>query len=81
MKLPGICQGCHAPVFWNGKRWKNPGQWGGVHRCKPDGLVICGTLMPYIKERCARRLGHRGDHRSRYAMDNAARARRTGWAA
>ena len=76
---PAPCQGCHSPVYWNGKRWRNPGQRSGGHACKPDGIVICNGFMPQIKERCARRLGHLKEHRSRYAMDNAARARRSGW--
>ena len=80
MRLPGVCQGCRQPVVWNGKRWRNPRQTSGRHACKPDGYVLCGGFMPQVKERCARRLGHNQEHRSRYAMDNAARARRK-WAA
>jgi hypothetical protein len=77
---PVPCQGCRMPVIWNGKKWRNPGQTSGGHACKPDGYVICGALMPQIKERCARFLGHHNEHRSRYAMDNATRSRRK-WAA
>lgn len=78
---PLPCQGCARPVVWNGKRWRNVGQRSGGHACQPAVNVRCGALMPYIKERCARRLGHNDEHRSRYAMDNAARSRRSGWAA
>ena len=76
MRLPGKCQGCGALVYWTGKRWRNPGQWGGTHACKPDGYVVCGAFMRNAKERCARRLGHNDGHKTRWAMDNAAKWRR-----
>lgn len=43
----------------------------------------CGAWMPIALERCARAPGHSGtvrypDHRTRYAMECAARARRGG---
>jgi hypothetical protein len=79
VRLPGTCQGCGQTVFWNGKKWRNPRQTSGGHACKPDGFVLCGALMAQVKERCARKLGHHNEHRTRYAMDNAARARRSGW--
>ncbi len=73
--LPGRCQGCSARVVWNGKRWRNEGQRSGGHVC-PDDRPECGYLMPYIKERCARRPGHRDSHRSRWTLDDEARRRR-----
>jgi hypothetical protein len=39
--------------------------------------ILCGAWMRIAKERCARSSPHRGDHRSRYDMDNA-RAMQTG---
>lgn len=31
----------------------------------------CGEWLPYVRERCARRRGHRWEHRSAYALGNA----------
>lgn len=36
----------------------------------------CGVWMRNSKEPCARYEGHRGNHSTRYAMDNAMTARR-----
>ena len=38
--------------------------------------VLCGAPMPRARDRCARPVGHRTEHRSRYDMDNAARSKR-----
>lgn len=71
MRLPGVCISCREPVVWTGKRWRAPGQYGQTHRC----AVACGTWMPQADARCGRKPGHRWEHRSRYALDNQARAR------
>jgi hypothetical protein len=46
---------------------------------------LCGAILPYTGETCARYAGHAGGkgggHRSRWVMDNDARARRGKWAA
>lgn len=34
---------------------------------------VCGAWMPYARAGCARRPGHTTEHRSAYAMENAAR--------
>lgn len=34
-------------------------------------VELCPGWMRYVKERCNRRKGHKGPHRSKYAMDNA----------
>lgn len=34
-------------------------------------VELCGAWMPYAKETCQRRKGHKGWHRSKYAMGNA----------
>lgn len=38
---------------------------------------ICGALLGIIKEPCARMPGHTDSHRSKEAMENAAKARRS----
>ena len=37
--------------------------------------IRCDGILPVAKEPCARFAGHRHEHRSAYAMDNAARMR------
>lgn len=37
--------------------------------------ALCGAPLPIAGEPCARRAGHTTDHRSRYAMNNAYRAK------
>jgi hypothetical protein len=74
MNLPGVCVVCRAPVVWRGKSWKNPGQWGQRHRCPAD-RPICGAMMRYAGERCARKPGHTTEHRTAYALANDARSR------
>jgi hypothetical protein len=37
------------------------------------GRHTCDAWMRYAKERCARKPGHLGFHRTRWAMDNALR--------
>jgi hypothetical protein len=46
---------------------------GVAHRCKAK--YICGATMQG-GEFCGRRRGHRYGHRTRYALDNNARAKR-----
>jgi hypothetical protein len=72
---PVPCQGCRQPVTWSGYRWRNVNR--SAHHCAGPR---CGSLMPQAHERCARTAGHRHEHRSPYALANAARARRK-WAA
>ncbi len=36
-----------------------------------EKLPRCGVMMRYAQEPCARAVGHRGCHKTRYAMDNA----------
>ena len=79
LKLPGRCIVCGVDVVWYAKAWRKPST-GQRHRCAPD-RPTCGAWMPVARERCARRPGHAGTpldgwgHRTRYAMDNAIRAR------
>lgn len=44
----------------------HPGKCGRSIRANPQ----CGKLMRNLQEPCARRLGHAGGHKSRYALDN-----------
>jgi hypothetical protein len=80
---PLPCLTCKQPVWWDrvGPQLRlmqtSPGGRVRRHAC----LVACGAWMPFAKERCARRPGHRGSHRSRYVMDSEARMRRGKWAA
>jgi hypothetical protein len=84
---PMPCIGCGKPVFWEigGKApllMEHAGRLIRHHACRG----VCGAWMPNARERCARRAGHGGtvrypDHRTRYALDNAAFSRRQGWAA
>ena len=77
---PVPCQGCGVPVVWTGHRWRGVGQLGkGSHRC--ETATKCGAFMPNVRERCARRKGHGYEHRTAYALANAARAQRAGWTA
>ena len=69
IRLPGVCRACGLPVTFNGKRWIKPGSRGVAHACR----VTCGYWMPYARERCERRPGHGGDHRTGYALANDAR--------
>ena len=73
MNLPGVCIACRVPVVWHGEFW-----WEGLnhHRCNRKAIPVCESWMPHAKEFCARRRGHSNDHRTRYALDNDARARR-----
>lgn len=41
---------------------------------RTDRLPRCGVVMRQAKEPCARMAGHRGNHSTRYALDNAYRA-------
>ena len=77
---PVPCQGCGVPVVWTGHRWRGfPLLRGeGAHRCETS--TKCGAYMPQARERCGRRKGHGYEHRTAYALANAARARRK-WAA
>jgi len=81
IRLPGVCQDCRKPVHWNGFRWINstrtgapalPGD-GQRHACE----ARCGAWMPLAGDRCGRKPHANGYHRSRYAMDNECRAKRT----
>lgn len=80
---PMPCLNCKQPVWWDrvGPDLRLMETRHGRHRshgCPPTCLV----MLPNVKEPCARRRGHSGSHRSRYALDNAKRARRKfGWAA
>ncbi len=70
MRLPGVCIVCHRPVLWNGRFWKDPARgMGRQHVCSED-RPLCNGWMVQAKERCARSPGHRGYHRTRWAMDN-----------
>jgi hypothetical protein len=69
IRLPGRCVVCGRDVVWTGKSWKNPGQYGGKHRC-PEDRPTCNALMPMYGDRCARRPGHRFEHRSAYTQAN-----------
>jgi hypothetical protein len=72
---PVPCQGCGTAVIWTGHRWRAVGQRGNSsHRCEP--VTRCGAWMPQAKERCCRSPRHRHEHRTAYALENAARARR-----
>lgn len=83
---PCACQGCGALVYWTGSQW---GVARKRHICpiKRPAPHQCGAWMPMAREHCARRRGHsqdqlKGDsHLTRYAMDNRARSKRSGWAA
>jgi hypothetical protein len=70
LRLPGRCATCGGAIVFDGKRWVDRPRV--VHVC-PVERPTCGELMRYAKERCARTPGHRFEHRSRYAMDNARR--------
>lgn len=73
--LSGVrCQNCRRPVVWDrvGTYWQLiDAHRKRAHHCPP----ICGALLPIAGDRCARMLAHSGSHRSRWAMDNDARAR------
>lgn len=72
LRVPGVCATCRQSVTFDGKRWTD--RPGSSHACpKP----ACGAVMPYLHEPCARTRGHRYEHRSRYALENA-RIMRTG---
>lgn len=51
---------CARPVRHRGDCWPM------YQRFEP-----CGAWMRNVRERCARRRGHRWEHRSSYAMGNA----------
>ena len=70
---PVPCQGCRALVTWRDRRWRDGGR--RVHRC---AAPRCGAFMPQARERCARTAGHGYEHRTAYALANAADARRRG---
>lgn len=72
IRLPGVCVVCRKPVIWTGKMWSNPRLGGHRHVC-PKDRAVCGAYMPYAKERCARTPLHGYEHRTAYAMANAAR--------
>jgi len=74
MRLPGVCKACRAALFWNGSRWATPS--GQAHKCRRR----CGAFMPIPRDRCGRKPGHAGYHRSQYAMANE-RFAKTGRAA
>lgn len=76
---PMPCRTCKQPVWWDrvGSQMRLMGrprhdQGPRPHVCPP----ICLVMLPQVKEPCARKRGHSGAHRSRYAMDNATRSRR-----
>ena len=75
LRLPGVCSSCRQPVVFTGKRWQDPGRQS-AHVC-PVERPVCGAWMRVSRERCARRPGHRFEHRTAYALQNAARR----WAA
>ncbi len=67
MTLPGVCIKCRARVVWNGRYWRRPERgYMGPHVCWP-----CWAWMPVAQEKCARPEGHKGEHRSAYAIENA----------
>lgn len=70
---PGRCSDCGAQVWWNGRSWGTKDGRTHVH--------VCGAPMPLAGDTCARSRGHGFDHRSAYALDNAARSKRAGFAA
>lgn len=74
--LPGRCSVCGAFVRWRGRHWRDPGtnRLGRIHVC-PQDRALCGAFMPYARERCARKPGHTTEHRTAYALENAARMR------
>lgn len=46
--------------------------------CRPNTRgEPCDGWLRIVDEPCARQGGHRGPHRSRYSLDNAARAMRS----
>jgi hypothetical protein len=66
--LPGRCAGCSFKVTFTRGRWRD--DFGVIHDCATPRKRVCGKRMPMYGETCARRPGHRNEHRSRYAMDN-----------
>ena len=81
---PAPCGGCRRPVwYFRALGWAEPTGRKTVpwtrHGCHHGDR--CGAVMPMYGDRCARRRGHRTEHRSRYAMDNAARQRWRGFEA
>lgn len=83
---PCRCQGCGALVVWTGTEWRHVIQrcsppecvrpLGHTDACRPTwhDRPICGAWMRYARANCARYAGHRWEHRTAYAMDNAYRA-------
>jgi hypothetical protein len=72
--LPGVCIVCRERVHWWDGAWRQyrPGRRFRRHECNPE-RPRCNALMPYAEGRCARRPGHRHEHRSAYALENARR--------
>jgi hypothetical protein len=77
------CVSCRREVFWDQqgrgalRLMERRGLVERRHICRP----LCDAWMPHARERCARFAGHSTsvrfpDHRTRYAMDCAARNRR-----
>lgn len=75
IRLPGVCRGCRRDVVWTGRVWKDATNLHRRHVC-PFERPMCGVLMAYLHEPCARRPGHRTEHRSAYALENQRRAKR-----
>ena len=75
LRPAGVCPPCGRSLVFTGKRWQEPGKQA-AHVCPPVRRT-CGVWMRVAGERCARKPGHGYEHRTRYALDNAARR----WAA
>jgi hypothetical protein len=74
---PVACITCGREVYWH---WRD----GRPRVMERDRRHACtGRCLAVMArgETCMRLAGHRFDHRSQYAMDNAARSRREGWEA
>lgn len=74
MRLPGRCVVCRRDVVWTGRQWKDGANLRRRHVC-PAERPVCGARMIY-EQRCARRPGHTTEHRTAYALANAARSKR-----
>lgn len=84
---PGRCDGCRARLVYGtnrqglGAAWRDARTYR-VHECAgirsdevwTHGPQRCGAWMKNAREDCARWPGHRGEHRTRYALDNASYA-------
>jgi hypothetical protein len=72
--LPGVCIICREPVYWWDGAWRQyrPSRRYLRHRC-PTDHERCNAWMPLAETRCARRPGHRDEHRTSFSMENARR--------